>query len=75
METYQLLIAEFCGLPCNVLLQEHMQFRTSGGKLKKCDLTLFWPEKLVFTATASRRVTAERKAAALACMKLKVKVF
>uniref|UniRef100_A0A3P9HNX1 ATP-dependent RNA helicase DHX30 n=1 Tax=Oryzias latipes TaxID=8090 RepID=A0A3P9HNX1_ORYLA len=50
---------------------EHMQFRTSGGKLKKCDLTLFWPEKLVFTATASRRVTAERKAAALACMKLK----
>ncbi|XP_024129957.1 ATP-dependent RNA helicase DHX30 [Oryzias melastigma] len=52
-------------------IRELMQFRTSGGNLKRCDLTLLWPEKMVFTATASRRVTAERKAAALACLKLK----
>ncbi|RVE61749.1 hypothetical protein OJAV_G00175700 [Oryzias javanicus] len=52
-------------------IRELMQFKTSGRKLKRCDLTLLWPEKMVFTATASQRVTAERKAAALACMKLK----
>ncbi|KAM4552301.1 ATP-dependent RNA helicase DHX30 [Odontesthes bonariensis] len=52
-------------------IRELMQFRTSGGKLKKCELTLLWPEEMAFTATASSRVAAERKAAALACMKLK----
>uniref|UniRef100_A0A3B4X3S5 ATP-dependent RNA helicase DHX30 n=1 Tax=Seriola lalandi dorsalis TaxID=1841481 RepID=A0A3B4X3S5_SERLL len=48
-----------------------MNFRTTGGKQKKCELTVLWPEKMKFTATASNRVTAEKKAAALACMKLK----
>uniref|UniRef100_A0A3Q2CIP5 RNA helicase n=1 Tax=Cyprinodon variegatus TaxID=28743 RepID=A0A3Q2CIP5_CYPVA len=43
----------------------------SGGKLKKCELTLLWPEEMKFRATASSRVMAERGAAALACMKLK----
>lgn len=49
-----------------------MQFRTAGGKLKQCELTLHWPEEMKFTATATNRVTAERMAAALACLKLKV---
>lgn len=49
-----------------------MKFKTTGGKLKKCELTLLWPEEMTFTATATKRVTAERRAAALACMKLKV---
>ncbi|KAM6919240.1 ATP-dependent RNA helicase DHX30 [Xenentodon cancila] len=52
-------------------VRELIQFRTSGGKLKKCELTLLWPEEMTFTATASSRVSAEKKAAALACMKLK----
>ncbi|CAG5896648.1 unnamed protein product [Menidia menidia] len=52
-------------------IRELIQFRTSGGKLKKCELTLHWPEEMAFTATASNRVTAEKRAAALACMKLK----
>ncbi|XP_053293236.1 ATP-dependent RNA helicase DHX30 [Pleuronectes platessa] len=51
--------------------KEVMNFRTTGGKQKKCELTLSWPEKMTFTATAGKRVTAEKKAAALACMKLK----
>uniref|UniRef100_A0A7N6C252 RNA helicase n=1 Tax=Anabas testudineus TaxID=64144 RepID=A0A7N6C252_ANATE len=52
-------------------IRELMQFRTTGGKLKNCQLTLRWPEEMVFTATANNRVTAEKRAAALACMKLK----
>lgn len=52
-----------------------MQYRTTGGKLKKCDLTLHWPEELTFSATATSRLIAERKAAALACMKLKVGII
>ncbi|XP_074507554.1 ATP-dependent RNA helicase DHX30 [Sebastes fasciatus] len=52
-------------------IRELMQYRTTGGKLKKCDLTLHWPEELTFSATATSRLIAERKAAALACMKLK----
>ncbi|XP_074544347.1 ATP-dependent RNA helicase DHX30 [Halichoeres trimaculatus] len=51
--------------------REMMQFRTTGGKLKNCELTLHWPEKMTFSATAKNRVAAEKKAAALACMKLK----
>ncbi|KAK2822478.1 hypothetical protein Q5P01_022543 [Channa striata] len=52
-------------------IRELMQFRTTGGKLKKCELTLHWPEEMKFTATAINRVMAEKRAAALACMKLK----
>ncbi|XP_034744071.1 ATP-dependent RNA helicase DHX30 [Etheostoma cragini] len=52
-------------------IRELIQFRTTGGKLKKCDLTLHWPTEMTFSATASNRVTAEKRAAALACMKLK----
>uniref|UniRef100_A0A3Q3X9C8 RNA helicase n=1 Tax=Mola mola TaxID=94237 RepID=A0A3Q3X9C8_MOLML len=48
-----------------------IHFRTIGGKLKKCKLTLQWPEEMTFVATASNRVTAEKTAAALACLKLK----
>ncbi|XP_044076509.1 ATP-dependent RNA helicase DHX30 isoform X2 [Siniperca chuatsi] len=51
--------------------RELMWYRTTGGKLKKCELTLHWPEEMTFSATASNRVTAEKRAAALACMKLK----
>ncbi|XP_029380368.1 ATP-dependent RNA helicase DHX30 isoform X1 [Echeneis naucrates] len=52
-------------------VRELMKFRVTGGKQKKCEMTLLWPEEMTFMATASNRVTAEKKAAALACMKLK----
>ncbi|XP_075953803.1 ATP-dependent RNA helicase DHX30 [Anarhichas minor] len=52
-------------------IREIIQFKITGGKLKKCDLTLHWPEEMTFSATARNRVLAERTAAALACMKLK----
>uniref|UniRef100_UPI003AADDFB4 ATP-dependent RNA helicase DHX30 n=1 Tax=Centroberyx gerrardi TaxID=166262 RepID=UPI003AADDFB4 len=50
---------------------EVIQFKTVGGKLKRCELTLRWPEEMTFMATAGNRMTAEKRAAALACMKLK----
>ncbi|TNN54802.1 putative ATP-dependent RNA helicase DHX30 [Liparis tanakae] len=50
---------------------EIMQYKTTGGKLKRCDLTLQWPEKMTFSATAKNRMTAERTAAALACVRMK----
>lgn len=52
-------------------VRELTQFKTTGGKIKTCELTLLWPEQMTFTARASTRVTAEKRAAALACMKLK----
>ncbi|XP_077471712.1 ATP-dependent RNA helicase DHX30 [Stigmatopora argus] len=48
-----------------------MRFTTRGGKIKTCELKLRWPQEMTFTATASKKVTAEKRAAALACMKLK----
>lgn len=54
-------------------LQEIIQFKTAGGKVKRCELTLHWPEEMKFCTTARNRQTAERAAAALACMKLKVR--
>ncbi|XP_049930535.1 ATP-dependent RNA helicase DHX30 [Epinephelus moara] len=52
-------------------IREQMQVKITGGKLKKCFVTLHWPEKMTFCATAGNRVTAEKRALALACMKLK----
>ncbi|XP_060900797.1 ATP-dependent RNA helicase DHX30 [Labrus mixtus] len=52
-------------------IRELIQFKTSGGSMKSCELTLHWPEEMKFSATAKNRLTAERRAAALACMKLK----
>ncbi|KAM3866200.1 ATP-dependent RNA helicase DHX30 [Diretmus argenteus] len=52
-------------------ISELIQYKTSGGKLKRCALTLQWPEQMTFIATAGKRMAAERRAAALACMKLK----
>ncbi|XP_068196409.1 ATP-dependent RNA helicase DHX30 [Antennarius striatus] len=52
-------------------IKELIQFKTTGGKFKNCSLSLHWPEQMKFSAKASTKVMAERKAAALACMKLK----
>ncbi|XP_017278017.1 ATP-dependent RNA helicase DHX30 [Kryptolebias marmoratus] len=50
---------------------EMLQYRTTGGKRKTCELTLLWPEKMTFTATANKRAMAEKNVSALACLKLK----
>lgn len=52
-----------------------MQFRTTGGKLKKSELTLYWPEEMTFVATATKKMAAEKMSAALACLKLKVRII
>lgn len=52
-----------------------MEVKTRGGKIKKCELTLHWPEEMKFTTTASSRVKAEKMAMALACLKLKVRIL
>ncbi|XP_034146232.1 ATP-dependent RNA helicase DHX30 [Esox lucius] len=51
--------------------KELVQYKTVGGKVKHCELTMRWPEDLTFVAASHRRMGAERKAAALACLKLK----
>lgn len=60
---------------CSVLccaLQDLLHYRTVGGKVKECELTLHWPEEMRFTAHGRRRLEAETRAAALACLRLKV---
>ncbi|KAM6948718.1 ATP-dependent RNA helicase DHX30 [Aplochiton taeniatus] len=51
--------------------RELVQYSTTGGKVKRCELTLRWPEEMHFVASAGRRVEAERRASALACFRLK----
>lgn len=52
-------------------VKELICFKTKGGRVKTCELIMHWPELMKFTATANKRVTAEKRAAALACLKLK----
>ncbi|CAN9503526.1 unnamed protein product [Ophioblennius macclurei] len=52
-------------------VRDMVQFRTTGGRLKRCQLTLAWPQEMTFEGVASSRTAAERQAAALACLKLK----
>lgn len=59
----------------HLTLQELVQFKTTKGQLKKCELTLYWPEEMTFTATATKKMAAEKMAAALACLKLKVRII
>jgi len=58
--------------PLLLRCQELMQYRTVGSKVKCCELTLMWPKEIKVKAMGKKRVTAEKRAAALACMKLKV---
>ncbi|XP_017540855.1 ATP-dependent RNA helicase DHX30 [Pygocentrus nattereri] len=52
-------------------IRELLQYRTVGGKVKECQLTLHWPEKMTFTGLGRHRLEAETRAAALACLRLK----
>ncbi|XP_028832515.1 ATP-dependent RNA helicase DHX30 [Denticeps clupeoides] len=52
-------------------IRELIEYRTVGGKVKRCELNLRWPEEMRFEASAHRRLEAETRAAALACLRLK----
>ncbi|KAI2667144.1 ATP-dependent RNA helicase DHX30 [Labeo rohita] len=52
-------------------VRELLQYRTTGGKVKTCELTVRWPEEMTFTAHGRRRMEAETNAAALACLRFK----
>ncbi|XP_076829005.1 ATP-dependent RNA helicase DHX30 isoform X2 [Brachyhypopomus gauderio] len=57
--------------PKALLAKEVLHYRTSGGKVKQCELTLRWPQPMSFQACGRRRLEAETHAAALACLRLK----
>ncbi|KAM4028278.1 ATP-dependent RNA helicase DHX30 [Anomaloglossus baeobatrachus] len=48
-----------------------IHYQHIGGKMKTCRLTLRWPQPMVFVTSGQRWIETERKAAALACQKLK----
>ncbi|KAM9789373.1 ATP-dependent RNA helicase DHX30 [Neosynchiropus ocellatus] len=52
-------------------VKDVINIKWTGGRLKTCELTLLWPEKMTFTAASNSKAIAEKRAAALACMKLK----
>ncbi|XP_017327695.3 ATP-dependent RNA helicase DHX30 isoform X2 [Ictalurus punctatus] len=52
-------------------VNELLQYKTVGGKVKECELTLRWPAEMSFTGRGRRRLEAETRAAALACLRLK----
>ncbi|KAL6491098.1 hypothetical protein MHYP_G00014430 [Metynnis hypsauchen] len=66
-----LLVKVFQVATSSTRIRELLQYRTVGGKVKKCQLTLHWPEKMTFTGLGRRRLEAETQAAALACLRLK----
>ncbi|XP_061111086.1 ATP-dependent RNA helicase DHX30 [Conger conger] len=53
-------------------LRELLQYSTQGDRVvKTCKLTLLWPKEMTFETSAKRKVEAENRAAALACLRLK----
>ncbi|XP_062386384.1 ATP-dependent RNA helicase DHX30 [Sardina pilchardus] len=52
-------------------VRDTVRYRTGGGRFKVCELTLHWPEKMTFEAFGRSKLEAERKASALACLRLK----
>ncbi|KAM3929120.1 ATP-dependent RNA helicase DHX30 [Leptodactylus fuscus] len=51
--------------------KDFLHYQRVGGRTKSCRLTLLWPQTMTFVARGQRWIEAERKAAALACQKLK----
>uniref|UniRef100_A0A4W3HJ40 RNA helicase n=1 Tax=Callorhinchus milii TaxID=7868 RepID=A0A4W3HJ40_CALMI len=48
-----------------------VRYITDGGSVKTCRLELQWPSPMSFSASGRRKSDAERRAAALACQRLK----
>ncbi|XP_056374785.1 ATP-dependent RNA helicase DHX30 isoform X2 [Hyla sarda] len=51
--------------------KDYVRYQRMGGRVKTCRLTLQWPEPMIFIAKGHRWIEAERRAAALACQRLK----
>ncbi|XP_063780645.1 ATP-dependent RNA helicase DHX30 [Pseudophryne corroboree] len=51
--------------------KKYIHYQYERGRIKTCRLTLQWPHSLTFVAAGLREAEATRKAAALACQKLK----
>ncbi|XP_075070304.1 ATP-dependent RNA helicase DHX30 isoform X2 [Mixophyes fleayi] len=52
-------------------IKKYVHYQHEGGRIKTCRLTLQWPQPMTFVAAGLRESEATRKAAALACQKLK----
>uniref|UniRef100_UPI00398F0B32 ATP-dependent RNA helicase DHX30 n=1 Tax=Pristiophorus japonicus TaxID=55135 RepID=UPI00398F0B32 len=50
---------------------DYLKYTTEGGSMKICRLEVQWPTPMTFVASGRRKTEAERRAAALACKKLK----
>ncbi|XP_072116547.1 ATP-dependent RNA helicase DHX30 isoform X1 [Mobula birostris] len=50
---------------------DYLKYSTEGNSLKVCRLEVQWPSPMTFVASGRRKTEAERRAAALACKKLK----
>lgn len=65
------LLANVLQIATSSLPRDNMHYHCESGKTKVCTLTLKWPHPMTFVATSRRKSEAEKKAAALACQKLK----
>ncbi|XP_067835126.1 ATP-dependent RNA helicase DHX30 [Heptranchias perlo] len=52
-------------------ITDYLKYTTEGGSMKICRLEVQWPTPMTFVASGRRKTEAERRAAALACKKLK----
>ncbi|GCB61548.1 hypothetical protein scyTo_0004115 [Scyliorhinus torazame] len=50
---------------------DYLKYTTEDGSVKICHLDVKWPTPMTFVASGRRKAEAERRAAALACKKLK----
>ncbi|XP_032876217.1 ATP-dependent RNA helicase DHX30 isoform X2 [Amblyraja radiata] len=50
---------------------DYLKYSTDGNSVKVCRLEVQWPTPMTFIASGRRKTEAERRAAALACKKLK----
>ncbi|XP_051879730.1 ATP-dependent RNA helicase DHX30 isoform X2 [Pristis pectinata] len=50
---------------------DYLKYSTEGSSVKVCRLEVQWPTPMTFVASGRRKTEAERRAAALACKKLK----
>ncbi|KAM9308104.1 ATP-dependent RNA helicase DHX30 [Gastrophryne carolinensis] len=51
--------------------KEYINYQHEGGPIKTCRLTVQWPQLMTFVTHGLRRTETEKKAAALACQKMK----
>ncbi|XP_069501946.1 ATP-dependent RNA helicase DHX30 isoform X2 [Ambystoma mexicanum] len=65
------LLANVLQIATSSLPRDNLRYQCEGSKTKVCTLNLQWPYPMTFVGTSRRKSEAEKKAAALACQKLK----